>query len=56
MKRRFYGIVGVEPRRLSRDAAKVAQEIVAHLDGLVGADLEITIEIVNLSHQPRRLP
>ena len=45
VKRRFYGIVDVEPSRLSRDAAKVAQEVVAHLDGLVGTDLEITIEI-----------
>lgn len=53
VKRRFYGIVIVEPSRLSRDAAKVAQEVVAHLDGLVGTDLQVTIET---SATIRRLP
>jgi predicted AAA+ superfamily ATPase len=43
--RRFYGVVRADPDRLSRDAGRVAQEIVAHLQGLVGTDMEITIEI-----------
>ena len=44
-KRRFYGVVAVEPSRLPRDAGKIAQEVVAHLDGLVGTELQVTIEI-----------
>ena len=43
--RRFYGIVAADPDRLGRDAGRVAQEIVAHLHGLVGTETEVTIEI-----------
>lgn len=43
--RRFYGVVTVDPERLGRDAGRIAEEIVAHLNGLVGTDTEITIEV-----------
>ncbi|HUP68916.1 MAG TPA: Swt1 family HEPN domain-containing protein [Acidimicrobiales bacterium] len=43
--RRFYGVVAADPDRLGRDAGRIAQEIVAHLQGLVGTDTEVTIEI-----------
>jgi hypothetical protein len=31
--------------RLGRDAAKVAEEVVRHLSGIVGANVEVTLEI-----------
>ncbi len=31
--------------RLSRDASEVAEAVVAHLNGLVGAAVEVTLEI-----------
>ena len=43
--RRFYGVVTVDPERLGRDAGRIAEEIVAHLNGLVGTETEITIEV-----------
>ena len=42
---RFHGSVPVDPLRLGRDAARIAEEIVQHLTGLVGSNVEITIEI-----------
>ncbi|MBI3912159.1 MAG: ATP-binding protein [Armatimonadetes bacterium] len=43
--RRFHGSVPLDATRLSRDAADVAQEVVQHLAGLLGAKVEITLEI-----------
>jgi hypothetical protein len=43
--RRFHGSVAVDPQRLGRDAANIAQEVVQHLTSLVSASVEITIEI-----------
>jgi hypothetical protein len=42
---RFHGSVEVDPLRLGRDAGRIAEEIVQHLTGLVGATVGITIEI-----------
>ena len=42
---RFHGSVPVDPLRLGRDAARIAEEVVQHLTGLVGSNVEITIEI-----------
>ena len=42
---RFYGAVNLRPERPARDAAEIAEAIIAHLTGLVGADVEITLEI-----------
>src|SRR4051794_33298138 len=38
---RFHGSVGVDPLRLGRDAARIAEEVVQHLSSLVGANVEI---------------
>ncbi len=43
--KRFYGSVKLDPRQLSTGAGKVSQEVVQHLLGLLGSDVEITIEI-----------
>lgn len=43
--RRFHGSVTLDAARLSRDAGKVAEEIVQHLIGQIGATVDITIEI-----------
>lgn len=42
---RFYGVVDVDPDRLGRDAGRIAQEVVAHLNGLVGTDVSVTLEL-----------
>ncbi len=43
--RRFHGSVAVDPTRVGRDAGRIAEEIVQHLVGLTGADVEIHLEI-----------
>jgi hypothetical protein len=43
--RRFHGSVALDPLRLGRDAARIAEEVVQHLTGLVGAEVRITLEI-----------
>jgi hypothetical protein len=43
--RRFHGSVSLDPMRVSRDAGKIAEEVLQHLTGLVGAEAEVTLEI-----------
>jgi len=43
--KRFHGSVKLDASRLGRDAGKVGEEIVQHLSALVGADVEVTLEI-----------
>ena len=43
--RRFHGSVKIDPLRLGRDAARIGEEIIQHLTGLVGSNVEITLEI-----------
>lgn len=43
--RRFYGVVDVDPDRLGRDAGRIAQEVVAHLNALVGTEVSVTLEL-----------
>ncbi|OPX33848.1 MAG: hypothetical protein B1H11_11870 [Desulfobacteraceae bacterium 4484_190.1] len=43
--RRFHGSVRLDATRLGRDAGKIAEEVVQHLSGLVGAEVEVTLEI-----------
>ena len=39
----------LDPLRLGRDASKIADEIVSHLSSIVGAEVQITLDIqVNL--------
>ena len=43
--RRFYGTVRLDPTRVGRDASRIADEVIAHLTGLVGAEVNVTLEI-----------
>ena len=45
LRRRYHGTVRLDPTRVGRDASQIAQEVIAHLAGLVGADVKVTIEI-----------
>jgi len=38
-------VVELDPARVGRDAGRVAEEVVAHLAGLVGSEVKITMEI-----------
>ena len=38
-------MVRLDPTRVGRDASQVSDEVVAHLAGLLGADLKLTLEI-----------
>jgi hypothetical protein len=43
--RRFHAAVKLDAIRLGRDAARIAEEVVQHLSGLVDAHVEVTLEI-----------
>lgn len=43
--KRFHGSVSLNPERVGRDASQVAEEVIAHLAGLVGARLKVTMYI-----------
>lgn len=43
--RRYHGGVVVDSSRVGRDAGRVAEEVISHLIGLVGANVTVTIEI-----------
>jgi predicted AAA+ superfamily ATPase len=43
--KRFHGSVQLETARVGRDASKIAEEVIAHLSGLMGADVTVTLEI-----------
>jgi predicted AAA+ superfamily ATPase len=43
--RRFYGTVTLDPTRVGRDAGRIAEEVIAHLVGLSGAAVTVTLEI-----------
>jgi len=43
--RRFFGTVTLDPTRAGRDAGKIADEVIAHLAGLVGAKVTVALEI-----------
>jgi len=45
LRRSFYGAVRVDPERYSRDRNRVAHEVLQHLAGTPGVDLEVTIEV-----------
>jgi hypothetical protein len=42
---RFHGTVVLDSTRVGRDASRVADEVVSHLAGLVGANVRVTLEI-----------
>jgi hypothetical protein len=43
--RRFHGSVVLDTTRVGRDAARVAEEVVAHLAALPGAQVRVTLEV-----------
>jgi len=43
--KRFHGTVTLDPTRVGRDASRIADEVIAHLSGLVGAKVSVTLEI-----------
>jgi len=45
LPKRFHGTVTLDPTRVGRDASLVADEVIAHLSGLVGAKVTVTLEV-----------
>ncbi len=43
--KRFHGSVTLDPTRVGRDAGRIADEVIAHLGGLVGSEVKVTLEI-----------
>jgi hypothetical protein len=35
----------IDPSRLGRDASRIAEEVIAHLAGQLGAEVSVTVEI-----------
>jgi hypothetical protein len=42
---RFHGTVNLDPSRVGRDSSRIAEEVIAHLVGLVGSTVTVTLEI-----------
>ena len=42
---RFHGSVSLDAARVGRDASRIADEVVTHLAGLVGAKVTVTLDI-----------
>lgn len=51
---RFYGTVKIDALRLSRDAGRLSDEVIQHLTGLLGSEVEVTLEIQ--AHCPDGIP
>jgi predicted AAA+ superfamily ATPase len=45
MPKRFYGSVTLDPVRAGRDAGEIAENVIQHLSGLEGADVEVRLEV-----------
>jgi predicted AAA+ superfamily ATPase len=43
--RRFHGTVTLDATRVGRDASRIADEVIAHLSGLVGAKVTVMLEV-----------
>jgi len=43
--KRFHGTVVIDTTRAGRDVGKIAEELISHLAGLVGASVTVTLEI-----------
>ena len=43
--KRFHGTVELDPTRVGRDAGRIADEVISHLAGLVGANVRVMLEI-----------
>ena len=42
---RFHGSASLDPPRIGRDAGRIAEEVIAHFSGLMGAQVSIALEI-----------
>ena len=42
---RFHGSKELDATRVGRDAGQIAEEVISHLSGLVGAEVKVTLEI-----------
>jgi predicted AAA+ superfamily ATPase len=45
LPRRYHGSVELDPARVGRDAGRIGEEVIAHLAGLIGAEVRVTLEI-----------
>ena len=45
LPKRFHGTVTLDTDRVGRDASRIADEVIAHLSGLVGARVSVTLEV-----------
>ncbi|MCY4583299.1 MAG: Swt1 family HEPN domain-containing protein [Chloroflexi bacterium] len=45
LAKRYHGSVKLDPTRVGRDAGTIAEEVVAHLAGLMGTEVRLTLEI-----------
>ena len=43
--KRFHGTAVLDTTRVGRDASRIAEEVISHLAGLVGATVTVTIEV-----------
>jgi hypothetical protein len=43
--KRFHGTVVLDTTRVGRDASRIADEVIVHLAGLVGANVKVTLEV-----------
>jgi hypothetical protein len=43
--KRFHGTVILDAERVGRDASRIADEVIAHLTGIVGAKVTVTLEV-----------
>ncbi len=43
--RRYFGTVALDSQRVGRDAGRIADEVIAHMAGLVGSSVTVTLEI-----------
>jgi hypothetical protein len=43
--KRFHGTVELDHERVGRDAGRIADEVISHMSGLVGAKVTVTLEI-----------
>jgi hypothetical protein len=43
--RRFHGSVKLDATRVGRDAGRIADEVISHITGLMGAEVSVTLEI-----------
>ena len=42
---RYHGSVQLDPARVGRDASQIAEEVIAHLVGLAGSEVTVTLDI-----------